>query len=137
MFIKLITALLMAILTFSASAFEFKGTDTALPSKEAFKVFVERSDNNITIIFDIEKNYYLYKDKIEFLVDDKKIETKMPNGFIKNDSYFGKVEVYPLDFKVELNNEFFYDAKTLTIKHQGCAEVYDLCYVPRIDVFKI
>ena len=120
-----------------ANSFEFSNQDSAIPSEKAFKVFVEREGNNLSILFDTEKDYYLYKDKIEFIIDNQPISVEMPDGFMKDDNYFGIVEIYPLDFKVNINQEEIKDANEITIKHQGCAGVYDLCYIPRIDVFKI
>jgi thiol:disulfide interchange protein DsbD len=133
---KFITAFSLMALSLQSQAFEFK-QNNALPSEEAFKVFVEENDENITVLFDTERDYYLYKDKIEFFAGEEKIETTMPKGFMKDDSYFGNVEIYPLDFKVKIKKEQLQNSETLKIKHQGCAAVYDLCYVPRTDEFNI
>jgi len=133
---KFITAFSLMALSLQSQAFEFK-ENNALPSEEAFKVFVEENDEKITVLFDTERDYYLYKDKIEFFAGEEKIETSLPKGFMKDDSYFGRVEIYPLDFKVEIKKEQLKSSETLTIKHQGCASVYDLCYVPRTDEFNI
>ncbi len=133
---KILTAISLLALSFQSQAFEFK-QNNALPSEEAFKVFVEEDNESITVLFDTESDYYLYKDKIEFFSGEKKIETTMPKGFMKDDSYFGRVEIYPLDFKVEIKKEQLQNSETLKIKHQGCSAVYDLCYVPRTDEFNI
>lgn len=43
------------ILPLQSNAFEFKGEDNALPSEDAFKVFVEKNEDGVTVIFDTEK----------------------------------------------------------------------------------
>ncbi len=112
--------------------------DEFLPPDVAFQLDLAGKDaNNLTANFKVVPGYYLYKQRIKFVIKDAaagKIEAiDLPLGDIKNDPNFGKQEVYHHDFAANIklastNNP----AKNLTVQatYQGCSEK-GLCYAPQ------
>ena len=88
-------------------------------------------NNEILIHYKIAPNYYLYKERFSFEIEDAKIlEIKFPQGIIKNDENFGEVEVYyhdvPIQLKIETQKIGVLNIKATS---QGCAE-NGVCYLP-------
>ena len=110
-----------------------------LPAEQAFKLSAILLDNNMLAVrWLVQPDYYLYKDKISFSVDEASIENiKFPDATIKNDEFFGEVSVYniPLEIQIELNN-IQKDYVLVTIKHQGCWEG-GVCYPPQVDRLEV
>ena len=93
--------------------------------------------------FKVVPGYYLYKQRIKFVIKDAaagKIEAiDLPAGDIKDDPNFGKQEVYHHDFAANIklasaNNP----AKNITVQttYQGCSEK-GLCYAPQTKTIKV
>ena len=111
-----------------------------LPPDVAFKLDLTAVDaNNIVADFKIVPGYYLYKQRIKFVIKDAatgKIDAIMlPVGEIKDDPNFGKQEVYHHDFVANLklasaNNPI------IQATYQGCSEK-GLCYAPQTKTFNI
>ena len=106
----------------------------------AFKLDLSAKDaSNVTAYFKIVPGYYLYKQRIKFVIKDAAtgaIEaTELPAGEIKDDPNFGKQEVYHHDFAANLK---LVSAKNPTIQatYQGCSEK-GLCYAPQTKTFSI
>ncbi len=106
----------------------------------AFKLDLNAKDaSNVTADFNIVPGYYLYKQRIKFVIKDAKTGTieaiELPAGEIKDDSNFGKQEVYHHDFAANLK---LVSAKNPIIQatYQGCSEK-GLCYAPQIKTFNI
>ncbi len=123
------------------NAFADSSDDDFLPPDEAFKLNIEAdSSDSLNVIFKIVPGYYLYKERIKFVIKDTNqgsISTvDLPAGEIKDDPYFGKQKVYHHDFvaKINLNNstkEIVIDAS-----YQGCSEK-GLCYAPQHKTFNL
>ena len=106
----------------------------------AFKLDLNAKDaSNVTADFKIVPGYYLYKQRIKFVIKDAAtgaIEAiELPAGEIKEDPNFGKQEVYHHDFAANLK---LVSAKNPTIQatYQGCSEK-GLCYAPQTKTFSI
>ena len=106
----------------------------------AFKLDLNAKDaSNVTADFKIVPGYYLYKQRIKFVIKDAAtgaIEAiELPAGEIKEDPNFGKQEVYHHDFAANLK---LVSAKNPTIQatYQGCSEK-GLCYAPQTKTFTI
>jgi thioredoxin:protein disulfide reductase len=106
----------------------------------AFKLDLSAKDAaNVTADFKIVPGYYLYKQRIKFVIKDAAtgaIETiDYPAGEMKDDPNFGKQEVYHHDFTANIK---LASAKNPTIQatYQGCSEK-GLCYAPQIKTFTI
>ncbi len=113
--------------------------DRPLPVGEAFELSaVLNNANSITVRWNIKKNYYLYKDKISFAVEEASIRNvTYPMATIKNDEFFGEVSVYssPLEVQIELES-MLKPYVILTVEHQGCWEG-GVCYPPQVDRLKV
>ena len=118
---------------------EVQKSNHPLPADQAFKLSAILLDNNMLAVrWLVQPDYYLYKDKISFSVDEASIENiRFPDATIKNDEFFGEVSVYntPLEIQIELNN-IQKDYVLVTIKHQGCWEG-GVCYPPQVDRLEV
>ena len=114
-------------------------TDHPLPVNKAFNLSaILLNKNTLAVRWHVEKDYYLYKDKISFSFKDSSIESiRFPNAIIKNDEFFGEVSVYntPLEVKVDLNKKER-SSVLVTIEHQGCWEG-GVCYPPQTDRLEV
>jgi thiol:disulfide interchange protein DsbD len=115
-----------------------------LPPDEAYILSVDSTaDNGARLHWDIANGYYLYRDKIHVAVVSPStvqiagLET--PAGTIKEDEYFGKMEIYhnQVDATVSFTRQATAAVPvTLKIGYQGCAEG-GFCYPPlskQIDI---
>lgn len=137
---KFITAIhvlfIQAILTVAATAADAPRTEP-LPPGEAFKLAVSvRGANTLVAQFTPAKGYYLYKNKIFFALKNANgviiKEVRLPPGEVKNDPFFGTMEVYKKPFQIEITLDRTSKAKhfTLVARYQGCNEVIGVCYPP-------
>jgi thiol:disulfide interchange protein DsbD len=86
--------------------------------------------------FDIADAYYLYREKFSFAITGASEavlgSTQLPDGKMKEDSYFGRMEVYYDSVEAVLQVQRSTSEPiplTLEIGYQGCAEA-GLCYPP-------
>ena len=85
--------------------------------------------------WDIADGYYLYRDKFQFRAADGSGVTlgaaRFPKGKIKNDEYFGIMEVYyrSVAALVPVPRTAAGDTIDVDVTYQGCAEA-GLCYPP-------
>ena len=109
-----------------------------LPPDEAFQIAVRVKDAN-TLIATLTpaKDYYLYRDRISFSVEDPPAisvaSVTMPQGKVKADPTFGTVQVFyqPFDAVIGLRRpEASADRMTLRASYQGCNEPLGVCYPP-------
>ncbi len=110
-----------------------------LPVNKAFKLSaILLNKKTLSVRWLIEQDYYLYKDKFSFSVEEASIENvNFPEAKIKNDEFFGEVSVYtaPLEIEIELNN-LKKNSIFVTIEHQGCWEG-GVCYPPQINRIEV
>jgi thiol:disulfide interchange protein DsbD len=113
-----------------------------LQPDEAFKLEMTGTDaNHIDGNFIVASGYYLYHDRIKFVLAPGTpasiANIDLPKGEIKDDPNFGKMEVYHHDFnaKIALANV---KTKQVNIEasYQGCSEK-GLCYAPIKKTFTI
>lgn len=112
--------------------------DEFLSPDAAFGLEINQANNQINANFKVAPGYYLYKERIKFVLSPiQDHEIRLPEGDIKNDPNFGKMEVYHHDFT---GNIVIKGAKNtpITIKatYQGCSEK-GLCYAPQHKTFTI
>ncbi len=128
----------------SSNAVKSLFTDSAeeefLPPDVAFKLDLVAVDaNNVSANFKIVPGYYLYKQRIKFVIKDAatgKIDAiELPTGEIKDDPNFGKQEVYHHDFvaNIKLSSA---NNPIIQTTYQGCSEK-GLCYAPQTKTFNI
>jgi thiol:disulfide interchange protein DsbD len=106
-----------------------------LPSEQAFR-FSARAldDRTLEARFTIADGYYLYRDKFKFAVtpDGAAVGApELPEGKIKTDEFFGKVETYrgTVVVKLPLSGASAGQTVVLAADSQGCADV-GVCYPP-------
>ena len=115
-----------------------------LDPEDAFFYSAEAIDSHtIRANFDIVDDYYLYKDKFEFTIENAEGVTIVSaigsKGKEKDDEFFGLMEVYygKANFTIELQHTLKDETPiTLVARYQGCADA-GLCYPPvssRIDL---
>lgn len=112
--------------------------DEFLSPDAAFGLNIVQSSDQINADFTVAPGYYIYKERIKFeLSPAREHEIKLPNGDIKNDPNFGKMEVYHHDFTGHIIIKDA-DNAPITIKatYQGCSEK-GLCYAPQRKSFTI
>lgn len=107
-----------------------------LPPEQVFKPQIfKKSDNEISLIWDINPDYYLYKNKISIqpLNKDIKIQAIIwPEAIMHEDEFFGEQPIY--DHSIEMLIKFdraITNVNTLylNIEAQGCAKA-GLCFAP-------
>ncbi|MDC1541712.1 protein-disulfide reductase DsbD [Candidatus Pseudothioglobus singularis] len=110
-----------------------------VPANEAFELSaILTGSHSLSVKWNIKKNYYLYKDKISFAVEEATIKDALyPEATIKNDEFFGEVSVYtsPLEIQIEVEDELS-QFVILAVEHQGCWEG-GVCYPPQVDRLKV
>jgi thiol:disulfide interchange protein DsbD len=97
----------------------------------AFTFSADKLDGDkLKIGWKIRENYYLYADKFNFKISGADFaEIDFPKGKLKNDEFFGEVEIYDKDLEIiaPLNN--ISDKVKIDISYQGCWEE-GVCYPP-------
>lgn len=113
-----------------------------LPADEAFKLSVNRLNNNvIRAQWDIVSGYNLYKDEISILLE-KSNGTILgtityPKGVNEHSTVLGDYDVYKNKLIVDIPVVQWGDGNTeLTFKYQGCKESSS-CYPPVSKIFLI
>lgn len=112
-------------------------SDEPLHPDKAFVFSSEDPDEeSIQLDWQIADEHYLYRNKFKFkLIDEKNLSIgtpDLPAGEIKEDQFFGTLEVYHGDKSINLplkriNNDAA--SGTLRVMYQGCAE-RGICYPP-------
>lgn len=108
-----------------------------LPPDEAFKLSLEvRDDRTLIARLTPAKDYYLYRDKINFESKSAGIhvdQVALPPGKMKQDPAFGQTEVYyqPLEAIISLRRDASAPEQlSLSATYQGCNEPIGVCYAP-------
>lgn len=110
------------------------GADEFLPPDVAFKLALNAvAADTIQADFTVAPGYYLYRERIKFVVQNKVAvidSVNLPKGEIKQDPNFGQQEVYHHNFSASilLSNKTS-DALVIEATYQGCSE-QGLCYAP-------
>ncbi len=116
-----------------------------LPPDESFQMTVRARDAN-TLIATLTpaKDYYLYRSRIKFSVQDSPGITiagvVLPAGEMKDDATFGQEEVYrrPIDAVISLQRTASAANQIkLHSSYQGCNEPLGVCYPPIEKTFDV
>ena len=108
-----------------------------LSADQAFVLTTELSNGALQARWQMPDGYYLYRHRFEFAVPAGSSfalgEAEIPQGKVKNDEYFGDVQVYyhEVSARVPVTRvEGSAAALDATITYQGCAD-RGLCYPPQ------
>lgn len=124
---------IFVFLTFSGLV---QSNEDLLPPEKAFALTASIQNDQVIATFDIAEKYYLYRDSFSFTLDTDNVEFGSPTateGKLKNDEFFGEVEVYRNTAQVTLPLIYkgLLKPAEIVIKTsmQGCADV-GVCYPP-------
>ena len=127
---------LLALLAFSSAQAE----EELLEPQKAFALSLQAlDDGRIEARWQIADGYYLYREKIRFETDTPNItlgEATFPAGKIKQDEFFGEVETYRGEVRVQVPVHGQARAINITVHHQGCADI-GVCYPPQRETHLI
>ena len=110
-----------------------------LPSDEAYRLSVRARDaNTLVATLSPAKDYYLYRDRISFRIEEPQglaIENvSLPTGDMKADPTFGNTEVYhqPVEAVIRLAQPQGAQPESIKLRasYQGCNEPLGVCYPP-------
>ncbi|NVK25023.1 MAG: protein-disulfide reductase DsbD [Gammaproteobacteria bacterium] len=128
-----VVASFVFIILFSLFCFSALADDQFLEVDQAFVFSSEhhsQGQSGVELMWNIADGYYLYKNKIQVLLDDQPITLNfLPEGTSHEDEYFGQQQVYKEKLRVELASVLLANGSKLTVRYQGCAEA-GLCYTP-------
>lgn len=109
-----------------------------LPPEKAFRFSARLVDpQTVEARFVIADGYYLYRDKIHFAIEPAAAGLtvpRLPEGKVKVDEFFGRVETYRGDVLVNLGVKDSKPGQEIVIaaESQGCADI-GICYPPTVQ----
>ncbi|MFW3616859.1 protein-disulfide reductase DsbD [Billgrantia antri] len=104
-----------------------------LPPDQAFQPTLNQDGQALTIDWQIEPGYYLYRHRLAVEAEGRELPLDLPAGETIEDEYFGRSEVYrnALSMQATLGGE-----DSITLSWQGCADA-GLCYPPQQQTFEL
>ncbi|MFV2057837.1 MAG: protein-disulfide reductase DsbD [Thiohalomonadales bacterium] len=117
-------------------------SDEPLPPEQAFSLSTSVvAPDLIRLEWIITPGYYLYKDKFKFSSETTDIglgKAVLPQGKVKEDEFFGKVETYRDKVGINIPLSRLGDSQTLDLKvvSQGCADI-GICYPPQTQTVSL
>ena len=115
---------------FSQSNNPFSSEPEFLPVEQAFTPEVRKDDEGITVSFNIEPGYYLYKHQFKVTpAEALKQPINFPASETHVDEFFGETQIFRgyLEFGVKLDATMA--EQGVELQYQGCADA-GLCYPP-------
>jgi len=107
-----------------------------LPPEEAFSLSARLDGDRLVAEYRIAPGYYMYRERFDFEIVSSDTaarfdDAQMPAGKIKNDEFFGDVEIYRDRVTIHLPIRFDTRPDRLEVKatSQGCADI-GVCYPP-------
>lgn len=106
--------------------------DDLLAPDQAFQFSAKLIEPGLVEVrYRIADGYYMYRDKFRFTAVPQSAglgKARFPPGKIKDDEFFGRVEIYRGELVIRLPAK---SARAFTLKavSQGCADV-GVCYIP-------
>lgn len=123
------------LLTFCFSTAFASSSPEPLSADQAFRVSTQDNPtDSILVSWTIAPNYYLYRDKFHFKIISPKDailgSVIFPQGFVKDDPFFGKEEIYKnnLVLPIPVMNPTTQTLK-IAVSYQGCS-AFGFCYPP-------
>ena len=131
---KILTIGLSLLLGLSVN--QVHAEEELLEPDKAFALSAKMKDaDTLQVSWNIADGYYLYKSKFKFSTDTAGIqfgEPVFPKGKIKNDEFFGKVEIFRKTISVDIpviRDDASVSNFTVKTVSQGCADL-GVCYPP-------
>ncbi len=121
----------------------FAQQDELLPPEQAFNLHGQVKGDKIIAEFNIAPGYYMYRKSFKFaseLPNASLGEAKIPPGHVKQDEFFGKVEVYrgrvPIEVPVSYSGGQKPQLLNIKAVGQGCADM-GVCYPPLTQTLQL
>lgn len=118
-------------------------TDELLPPEQAYALTVMAPDPDTVIAeWNIAEGYYMYRERFGFesLTPGVRLgEPQLPAGKIKEDEFFGKMEVYRNSIRAEIPVRYddgVIEPLKLKVNSQGCADI-GVCYPPQTQILTL
>jgi len=117
------------------------GEAKLLEPERAFAFSVQAVDEKtVEARFSIANGYYLYREKLKLAVDPPTLAGApvLPPGKMKDDAFFGNVEIYrgQLVVRLPLDGTSPGDKVTVKAESQGCADA-GVCYPPQVQTLTV
>lgn len=131
----------LALAFFAAVAQATRAAPEFLDTRQAFRLSAGMEGRDAVIRFRIARGYYLYRDKLRITVEPTgaaAAPAQLPRGGIREDEFFGRVEVYhdAVALRLPLRQDAARGHLRIRVRSQGCAEA-GVCYPPREDVLEV
>ncbi len=115
--------------------------DDLLDPDVAFAIEAEAIDGNtLRISWNIADGYYMYREQFRFTPESSGLEfgePRIPDGTVKDDEFFGRVETYRDRIDIELPVLAAESRQIeLTARSQGCADL-GVCYPPHFQTVSL
>ncbi|AVJ56924.1 protein-disulfide reductase DsbD [Idiomarina sp. OT37-5b] len=115
---------------FSQSNNPFQSEPEFLPVEEAFSPELREDKGELTVSFNVQPGYYLYKHQFKVKPADALAQPiNFPPSESHVDEFFGESQIFRdyLEFQVQLSSD--YQGSRVELQYQGCADA-GLCYPP-------
>lgn len=133
---KTITKLLLIPFLLLSTSLSYAQQDELLPPEQAFRLQAWVEADQVIAEYTIAPGYYMYRDAFQFTNESAGVifaEPSVPDGKIKNDEFFGEVEIYRDKVAITLPLQYEDGIKPALVKiktaGQGCADI-GVCYPP-------
>ena len=127
-FLCLVCLIILIVSQNTSAQFPGLGTSEILPVDAAFRFGYLEEDAGITLFWQVQPGYFLYRDKIAVLMDGTEIDLQLAEGRWYLDETFGRVRV--LDGYVSTGIPRA--RRKVSVHYQGCAE-RGYCYPPQLE----
>ena len=132
-----VTALAATVAVIALTAANAAQPPAPLAVDVAFATVAALEPGKIVVKFDVMPGHYLYRDRFEVQANGLVIsQIVLPQGKIKTDPTFGRVEVYEQPVKLSAATQIKGSAE-LTLVFQGCSEIAGVCYPPTRRTFAL
>ncbi|MCG8708782.1 protein-disulfide reductase DsbD [Brenneria sp. 4F2] len=104
---------------------------------QAFAFDFQQRNNQLTVRWEIQPGYYLYRQQIKLESSDARLgEIKIPAGISHQDDYFGQVFIFKQHAALTVPLLQANDNATVKVSYQGCAEA-GFCYPPETRIIPL
>ena len=100
--------------------------DEILTVDEAFRFGHTASHEAVSVFWQVQPGYFLYRDKFAFFVDGENLPVALAEGKPFDDETFGQVDVLEGFIEVEMPGVW----SEVSVHYQGCA-AQGFCYPPQ------
>ncbi|PWC17905.1 protein-disulfide reductase DsbD [Brenneria corticis] len=113
------------------------GSNRFLPVDRAFAFDFQQRENQLTVRWEIQPGYYLYRQQIKLESDNAVLgNVDLPPGISHRDEFFGEVFIFKQQLALDIPLVQAHENATVTVTYQGCADA-GFCYPPETRVIPL